>query len=587
MRTYPALLLASLLVCSMSSQAQVVFYQESTDEAGNTSTGFYEEFGTGWYPGGSSVKSTAEGLVGNRSCFSRADYIGDASYRFYPAWNPSFDAGKRWDIHVTVPGGYDSIDAEASIWTISPDGVDRNMSGIATLVGHGPPDGYGPAGNKWMPVASNVAFEEAGGYIEFQESYPQVNRFYADAVRYTENLSGSETLTPTETPTMTPTATPSSTPYSATEEARALWVTRWNYTTASDIDSIVTNAKNYNFNILLFQIRGNATAFYDSAFEPWAWELTGSNPSTLDTDPGWDPLAVACAKAHEAGLELHAYVNLFPAWKETIPPPAAVDQLWNTHNDWFMQNVGGDVMWPQDWWDYWYTFIDPGVPEVKQYLHDVMMEIVNNYPVDGLHYDYIRYPAEVGDWAYNATSVARFEAAYGGTPQALPSQWGDWKRTQISEIVAAVYPDAEQSKPSIKISAAVNKSYTSAYTSYAQDYRHWMQNDVLDIDIPMLYIQNTTDFTNYVTDHIANCSGKWVLPGLGAHNTEAGTLLQLIQISRDLGAQGVALFAYPSLFPGHAPNAKANTILDGPFELPASIPPMEWKSTQVGHWFSY
>jgi len=373
----------------------------------------------------------------------------------------------------------------------------------------------------------------------------------------------------------------------ATPEVRALWVTRYDYKSPSDVASIVTNASNCHFNILLFQVRGNATAFYESDLEPWAWELTGEDVSTLGTDPGWDPLSVACAEAHAKGLELHAYMNVFPAWKQTVPPPPAADQLWNTHREWFMQDINGNVMWPQDWWTYWYTFIDPGVPEVKQYLHDVFIEAASDYEVDGLHYDYVRYPHEVGDWAYNATSVARFEAAHGGTPSELPAEWAEWKRTQITDIVSSIYPEAERAKPHIKVSASVVRNWSSAYNNYAQDYRNWLSLGVLDMEIPMLYIQNAAEFENIVRDHLANSHDRWVVPGLGAHNTDTPVLLELIAVSRRLGARGVAVFAYSSLFPGHSPNAKAEALLAGPFKDRAEVPSMPWKQDTGGEWRTY
>jgi len=87
-------------------------------------------------------------------------------------------------------------------------------------------------------------------------------------------------------------------------EVRATWVTRWDYKKPEDIEKIVKNVRDYHFNLLLFQVRGNATAFYPSKIEPWAWELTGGDPSTLGKDPGWNPLAVACSEAHARGVEL-------------------------------------------------------------------------------------------------------------------------------------------------------------------------------------------------------------------------------------------------------------------------------------------
>ena len=77
-------------------------------------------------------------------------------------------------------------------------------------------------------------------------------------------------------------------------------------------------AANANFNAIFFQVRGNADAYYASQLEPWASRPSG----TLGQDPGWDPLAVAIAEGHARGLEVHAWINVFPSWLgETAPPP--------------------------------------------------------------------------------------------------------------------------------------------------------------------------------------------------------------------------------------------------------------------------
>ena len=363
-------------------------------------------------------------------------------------------------------------------------------------------------------------------------------------------------------------------------EARALWVARMAYTTPEDVRAIIKNAAAHHFNIVIWQVRGNATAFYASALEPWAWELSGEDPSALGQDPGWDPLQLALDEAHARGLELHAWVNVFPAWKQTTPPPAGSDQLWNTHRDWFMQNREGVLMWPQDWWTYWYTFLDPGVPEVKQHLHDVFLEIVENYPVDGLHFDYIRYPAEVGDWAYNATSVARFKEHYKDEKEAGPGtrpvQWAEWKRTQITEIVQAVYRDARAARPDLLVSAAVLHDWPQAHNEYGQDARRWLARGMLDASLPMLYIYKPTDFVFVAREHLAHAYGRWVLPGLNAGRSTEEELLELIALSRQLSAPGVALFSYGSLFPDHTPGDKAKALLEGPFANRVDVPERAW-----------
>jgi uncharacterized lipoprotein YddW (UPF0748 family) len=362
----------------------------------------------------------------------------------------------------------------------------------------------------------------------------------------------------------------------ADAELRALWVTRSDYRSEDDVRRILRNAREHHFNVVLWQVRGNATAFYRSDLEPWAWELSGEDSASLGTDPGWDPLAIACEEAHEQGLELHAWVNVFPAWRRTAPPPGDSNQLWNTHRDWFMQNREGEVMWPSDWWTYWYTFLDPGVPEVKQHIHDVMLEIVQKYPVDGLHYDYIRYPAEVGDWAYNATSVTRFKERYkdydGISPENSPIQWAEWKRAQITEIVQSVSRDVKSLRPEVFISASVLHDWPRAHNDYGQDARTWLSRGIVDATFPMLYSYAPKDFEYVARDHLNHAFGGWVMPGLNAGRSSLEDLVELIRMSRRLQAPGLALFSYGGLFPEHEPGDKARALVQGPFAQRAGIP---------------
>jgi uncharacterized lipoprotein YddW (UPF0748 family) len=358
------------------------------------------------------------------------------------------------------------------------------------------------------------------------------------------------------------------------------------YGTPEEVVEIIRNAAEHHFNIVVFQVRGNATAWYASELEPWAWELSGDDPSTLGTDPGWDPLALAVEEAHARGLELHAWVNVFPGWLRTVPPPEEADQLWNTHRDWFMQNEAGEVMWPQGWWDYWMSFLDPGVPEVKQHLHDVFMEIVTKYEVDGLHYDFVRYPSEVGDWAYNPISVARFKKHYKDytdpSPAKYPVQWNEWKRNQITEIIQSVYRDAKAVRPNLLISAAVIHDWTRAHNDYAQDTRTWFSRGILDASLPMLYRYKPADFPYVARDHLNHAYGRWVLPGINAKRRTAEEMVELVRLSRSLGAPGVAVFGYRAMFPDHQPSGTAETLLHSVFAEKAAIPKRGWEQATGG-----
>jgi uncharacterized lipoprotein YddW (UPF0748 family) len=375
-------------------------------------------------------------------------------------------------------------------------------------------------------------------------------------------------------------------------EIRALWVTRFDYKTAEDVEKIIDNAAGLHFNVILFQVRGNGTVFYPSKIEPWAFELTSDSPDTVGKDPGWDPLKVAIERAHSRGVELHAYVNVFPAWRAQKYPPADSGQLWWTRPDWFMCDAAGRRMIPRDRSlnpkvGDWYSFISPGVPEVQDYLAELFEELVTNYEIDGLHYDYIRYPREItevekgyedrvkkmGNWSYDPVSLARFAKETGvAAPDLDPAKWAQWRADQITETVRKISERVRKIRPNLIISAAVMADPDDAKATKYQSYVEWMQKGYLDAAITMNYTPDNELFTKR-SRMLLNQRPKrgWVVPGMGL-NTDKVT--QQIQITRNLRADGFAGFAYARLFDrdkNHAPRPLSQELLKGPMAQEAKV----------------
>ncbi len=332
--------------------------------------------------------------------------------------------------------------------------------------------------------------------------------------------------------------------------------------------------------MILLQVRGNGTVFYPSSIEPWAYELTGSDPSTTGKDPGWDPLAVAIKEAHKRNIQLHAYMNTYPGWRGTTYPPADSNQLWWAHQDWFCRDSGGNIMIPTGWWSTWYSFLSPGHPDVQAYLHSVHMEVLQRYPdIDGLHYDYCRYPGEVGDWSWNATDVSICTAEAGGTPTEKPTEWNNWRRAQITKFVRNAYTDGEKIVPFKMYSCAVAGGYSEGYNTNFQAAHDWLSEGIIDCIMPMTYTTSYSSFTMNVQNHVSAKNGRFVAPGIGASVSgfSVEDLYKEITIARDLGADGVTVFSYSSLFPGNVPNNLAKALITGPFSNIAKIPRMRWK----------
>jgi len=370
-------------------------------------------------------------------------------------------------------------------------------------------------------------------------------------------------------------------------QVRAIWVTRWDYKTEADVRTIVSNCAAMHFNVILFQVRGNGTVFYPSEIEPWAWELTSDGPGTTGKNPNWDPLQIAIKEAHQHGLELHAYVNVFPAWRSQKFPPCDSGQLWWEHPDWFMCDAAGERMIPRDAEldenvrADWYSFLSPGVPEVQDYLAALFGELVANYDLDGLHYDYIRYPREIrevaegyeergrklGNWSYDPVSLARFSKETGiAAPDLDPAAWVNWRAAQITEVTRKVSERVRELKPSLIISAAVMADPVDAYKTKMQDYVTWMEKGYLDAAITMNYTGDNTIFTSRCEALLERRPERgWIVPGMSFGN-KAETIREQVEITKALGTDGFAGFAYARLFDcddNHKPKPLADELKRG------------------------
>ena len=375
--------------------------------------------------------------------------------------------------------------------------------------------------------------------------------------------------------------------FTGKREARGVWMSRFEYATEKTrnnpeagrelIRSVFERARHARFNMVFFQVRGNADAFYRSQFEPWSALLTG----TLGQDPGWDPLAVAVEEAHRLGLELHVWVNTFPIWRGTAPPSeTSPRQILSDHPDWVvcdsagipMKIEGNDYVWGS-----------PGNPELRKHILDVVGDIVGRYDVDGVHFDYIRYPEGTTSRGYSRDSmnVARFMSL-----EANPYRiaWEHWQREQVSQFVFDAYNMMTGMKPWIKMSAAVIGKYTgkgwTAYDAVYQDPRRWMELGKIDFIVPMVYWERSHPTHPFIPliaqwqDRVAY--DRYVVPGLSAGLQQRigwSEISAEIDAVRERGLPGVVFFSAGSL-------EKAWDVL-GVDEFPYwSLPPvMTWKDS--------
>lgn len=293
-----------------------------------------------------------------------------------------------------------------------------------------------------------------------------------------------------------PAATPAQ---AASPEFRAFWVDAYHpgIYNPGQIDKLVADAKAANMNAIIVQVGRRGDCFCNKAIMP-------RTEAAIDPLP-FDPLQTLIDKAHAQGIEVHAWISTTAIWSSTTPP-VAPNHVFNTHgpsktgyDNWIMLRSDGLNRSGSDF------YLDPGHPDAAAYIVSMATSIVANYDVDGINLDRIRYPdgtlgVNIPSWGYNPAAVARFQAATGrgDVPDATDPQWMQWRRDQITDIVRRVYLESYALKPNVRVSADTipygygpqsQGGWTSTHTflQVLQDWRGWLQEGILDLNIPMNY----------------------------------------------------------------------------------------------------
>ena len=284
-------------------------------------------------------------------------------------------------------------------------------------------------------------------------------------------------------------------------------------------------------NTVMLQTRVRGSVIYPSKIEPWDICLTGS----YDKHPGYDPLAFAIDECHKRGMELHAWVVTIPCFKTMVTKSVGKRSVLSTHKHLCKRHN-----------DTWY--LDPGIPETADYLVNICKEIASNYDVDGIHFDYIRYPENAKTFPDNDT-YRKF-----GQKQNKAS----WRRENITRCVREMYHAIKSIKPWIKVSSSPVGKYAdvsrfsakgwNAYEAVSQDAQRWMKEGIHDMLLPMMYFQGN-HFYPFAMDWQENSAGRIVAPGLGIYflspsekNWDLGVIEREMNVIRLYGLGGQAYF---------------------------------------------
>lgn len=237
-------------------------------------------------------------------------------------------------------------------------------------------------------------------------------------------------------------------------------------------------AADLRLNAVYFHVRPTADAVYESEYESWARYLTGEQGG----DPGYDPLAYAVEQAHLRGLELHAWFNPYRVgWEDPDLAGLTDDHPAERNPEWLIVHDEQG-------------YLDPGNPDVREWVGDVVLDVVERYDIDGVHFDdyFYPYPGGGGEFADDESWEE-----HGGDFDDRDQ----WRRDNINRLIAGVHERIQDTEPWVQFGVSPfgvwrnadsdsTGSDTSALQSYdAQhaDTRTWIQEGWIDNVIPQLY----------------------------------------------------------------------------------------------------
>ncbi|GLF96303.1 family 10 glycosylhydrolase [Streptomyces yaizuensis] len=259
------------------------------------------------------------------------------------------------------------------------------------------------------------------------------------------------------------------------------WPSRTGLTAAQQRAELIAHldtAVARRLNAVVFQVRPTADAFWPSPHEPWSQYLTG----TQGRDPGWDPLGTAVREAHARGLELHAWFNPYRVATHADPTRLVASHPARLHPEWIV-TYGGRM------------YYNPGLPEVRAFVQDAMLDAVRRYPVDAVHFDDYFYPYPVAGQTFDdAAAFARYGGGF--------ADRAAWRRDNTDRLVRDIGQRIKTVRPGTAFGISPfgvwrnratdplgsdTRAGVQTYDDLYADTRSWVLNGWIDQVVPQIY----------------------------------------------------------------------------------------------------
>jgi uncharacterized lipoprotein YddW (UPF0748 family) len=332
-------------------------------------------------------------------------------------------------------------------------------------------------------------------------------------------------------------------------DVRALWVVRDHIITKEKLDEVLSFAEANNYNHLFIQIRGRGDAYYNSKLVP---------RSHLLKDTNFNPLAYVIKKTRHSSIKIHAWFNVYYLWSSSEKPSQS-DHLLFTHPEWL------DTKYP-DPLDIGQTLDDirrnrnpneegiylaPTHPEVEAHLQNILTELLQNYHLDGIHFDYVRYQ-DLG-WGLNPVGMKYF-FQYSGSLPGLPAlevqgkpSFSDFKNAAITQFIHKASRRIKAYQPDCIVSAAVKPNLFKAQNNFGQKWYDWLASGYLDWAVPMNYATDMNTFNEnlkIMKDNIPPEYHDKIIMGIATYNQDPEAAGRKIYQTGKNDFGGISIFSF-------------------------------------------
>ena len=353
-----------------------------------------------------------------------------------------------------------------------------------------------------------------------------------------------------------------------------------------EITEILNMHKDNGMNAVIFQVRPAADSFYPSNLEPWSQYLTGTPGQA--PKPYYDPLKEWIKQTHDRGMEFHAWCNPYRV-SQNADQPLAGNHVAFKHPEWILR-YGNKL------------YFDPGNPGVREFVTNVIAEMVTNYDLDAIHFDDYFYPYKIKGKEFPDTSSFLLY-----NPEGF-ADLEDWRRNNVDIIIQMLSEKIKSIKPWVKFGISPfgvwrnqkddprGSATTAGQTNYDDlyaDILKWQEQNWIDYVVPQLYWQmghSAADFKTLCDWWANNSYGKDIYIGQGAYridpksNVEAwakgGEIERQIEYLRQKETITGSVYFSSKSFNNDLLGLK-DQLKTNYYKYPAIVPSMPWIDTAV------